>query len=74
MKRAVRTVNIYACNAATNNSKTDINKANNIEAGPISMDLNINTKEIKLKIMMCPAVMFAKSLDEIALHSGLVTD
>ena len=61
MKSAVRTVKIYACNAATSNSKTDINKANKIDAGPINRDLNIKTKEIKLRIMMCPAVMLAKS-------------
>ena len=52
-------VKIYACNAATSSSNTFINNTNATDTGAIITVLNIKINEIKLKMIMCPAVMFA---------------
>ena len=59
MNNADKSVNIYACNAATKSSKTFINNTNPTDTGAIIIVLKMKISEIKLKIMMCPAVMFA---------------
>ena len=38
-----------------------MNKTNPTETGAINNDSNTKIKEIKLRIIMCPAVMFANS-------------
>ena len=60
---------MYACKKATNNSISIINNTNNTESGATpkaapspDWDCTINIKEIKLRIVMCPAVMLANNL------------
>lgn len=52
-------VNMYACTAATNNSIILMNKVNITETGATAIDLKTNIKPIKLKTIICPAVIFA---------------
>lgn len=48
-----------ACNAATNNSITFMNKPNAIETGEIATVLNMKMIDINDRMIICPAVMFA---------------
>ena len=66
---AANSVKTYACKKATNNSINIIKSTNNTESGatpkaaPVpAWDCTINIKEIKLNIVMCPAVMLANNL------------
>ena len=52
-------MNTYACNAATNNSNPYINNENPIDIGETAADSKIKISDIKLNIIICPAVMFA---------------
>ena len=60
MNKADNNVNTYACKAATNISNTDINNTKAPEIGETATVSNIKINENKLKIIMCPAVIFAK--------------
>ena len=52
MNRADKSVNIYACKAATKSSNTFINNTNPTDTGAIITVLKIKIREIKLKMMM----------------------
>ena len=54
-------VNTYACNNATNSSSIFITVAKRAETIPIVTLWAMNVRLMILKMMMCPAVMFAKS-------------
>lgn len=68
--KAESIVKIYACKAVTKISIKNIKTTATIEAGATKYDLNINIREIKLIIIICPAVMLAKS--RIINEKGLV--
>ena len=70
MYKADNIVNIYACKAATNNSKIETNNAYGTETAPKAAFLKININEIILKIIMCPAVIFA--IRRMVNENGLV--
>ena len=61
---------IYACKKATNISIKNINKTNNTDIGATDQPAMIfsplfdatKIKDIKLNIIICPAVIFANSL------------
>ena len=59
MNSADKSVNIYACIAATKSSKTFINNTNPTDTGVMATLLKMKIKEIKLKMMMFHAVLFA---------------
>lgn len=59
MNSAERSVNTYACKAATNNSNPYINNEKAIDTGEIQAVSKIKISAIKLNMMMCPAVKFA---------------
>jgi hypothetical protein len=70
MKTADSNVNIYACKKATNISIRNINSTNATDIGATDQPATALTplfdatkiSDIKLNIIMCPAVIFAKSL------------
>ena len=59
MNNAESIVNKNACKNATNNSKVEMNKAIGTDKPPQAAFSLIKMIEIKAKIMMCPAVIFA---------------
>lgn len=50
---------MYACIATTNTSMTLIKSENKTESGATQIVFNININDIRLKIITCPAVIFA---------------
>ena len=61
MNNAESIVKRYACKKATNNSKIDINKAIGTDKALQAIFLLIKIKEMSAKIIIWPAVIFAKS-------------
>ena len=59
MNNEVNIANKYACKKATKISNTEINKAIGTDKNPHVQFSLIKIIEIKAKIIICPAVMFA---------------
>src|SRR5680860_408176 len=59
MNKAESKVNMYACNKATNSSIQLIKSTKGIAAIEAHSVSKINIKDIRLNMMICPAVIFA---------------
>jgi hypothetical protein len=59
MNKADNRVKTYACRKATNSSRQSINNTKSIDTGAIASDLKMNIRLTRLRMIICPAVIFA---------------
>jgi hypothetical protein len=61
MNRAERRVKIYACRNATRSSRQSMKMTKKADSGDTHIESKMNIRQIRLRTMIWPAVMFANN-------------
>jgi uncharacterized pyridoxamine 5'-phosphate oxidase family protein len=61
MNRDDSRVKIYACSNATRSSRKSMKSTKKIDTGATERELKIKIRQIRLKTIICPAVIFANN-------------